>query len=301
MDQRTETFLEYRSLLFSIAYNMLGSVDTAKDILQDTYLKWMGTDTAAVRHTKAFLVKSVTNRCINHLNSARMQRETYIGVWLPEPLPGQLPDKDRTPIETYHELSIGMLVLMEKLTPGERAVFLLKEIFAYDYSELAEIFDKTTDNCRQILKRAKDNLGNDAKRFEVDLRIHERLFQNFLRAVQEGNMEDLIGLLKEDIRLFADGGGKAFVVNNQRLSAFLKPIEGKKNVTRALLTTVPKFRDSVSDFRQEITLTNGLPSVIWYSGDESLALVTIEPEGDRIKNIYVQSNPDKLKHLKKDI
>ena len=301
MDKKTEIFLEYRPLLFSMAYNMLGSIDTAQDIVQDTYLKWIGTDTAAIKHTKAFLVKSVTNRCINYLNSARVRREEYIGVWLPDPLPVADPGGAQTGLETYHALSIGMLLLMERLTPQERAVFLLKEVFAYDYSELAEIFDKTTDNCRQILKRAKDNLGNDAKRFEVDLRIHEQLLQNFLHAVREGDMENLIGLLKEDIRLYADGGGKAFVVNNQRLSAFLKPIIGTKNVTRALLATVPKFRDMVPGFRQEITLTNGLPSIISYAGDEPLGLVTIEPEGDRIKNIYVQSNPDKLKHLKKSI
>lgn len=301
MNNKTETFLEYKALLFSIAYNMLGGIDAAEDIVQDTYVKWMETDAGNVRHTKSFLVKIVTNQCINYLGSARVQREEYIGVWLPEPLRNYEPDRTQVRIESYHALSIGMLVLMEKLTPQERAVFLLREIFAYDYYELAEIFDKTTDSCRQLLKRAKDNLGKDARRFQVDLREHEKMLQNFLLAVAEGDLDGLIGLLKEDIQLFADGGGKAFVVNNQRLTAFTKPINGRKNVSKALLTAFPKFRDSVRDFRQEITVANGMPSVISYSGDKPLGMVLIEMDGGQIRNIYLQTNPDKLKHLNKDI
>jgi len=301
MNNKTETFLEYKALLFSIGYNMLGSIDAAEDIVQDTYLKWMETDANNVRSTKAFLVRIVTNECINFLNSARVKREEYIGVWLPEPLRNYEPDRAQARIESYHALSIGMLVLMEKLTPLERAIFLLKEIFSYDYYELAEIFDKTTDSCRQLLKRAKDNLGKDAKRFEVDLRVHEKMLQNFLLAVSEGDLDGLIGMLKEDIQLFADGGGKAFIVNNQRLTAFIKPITGRKNVTKVLLTTFPKFRDSVVDFQQEITFANGLPSVISYAAGKPLGVVSIETDGGQIRNIYLQTNPDKLKHLNKDI
>ena len=301
MNNKTEIFLEYKALLFSIGYNMLGSIDTAEDIVQDAYLKWMDTDANNVRNTKAFLVRIVTNECINFLNSARVKREEYIGFWLPEPLRNYEPDRTQARIESYHALSIGMLVLMEKLTPQERAIFLLKEIFSYDYYELAEIFDKSTDSCRQLLKRAKDNLGKDVRRFEVDLRVHEKMLQNFLLAVSEGNLDGLIGMLKEDIQLFADGGGKAFIVNNQRLTAFTKPINGRKNVTKVLLTTFPKFRDSVEDFRQEITFANGLPSVISYAGGKPLGVVSIEMDGGQIRNIYLQTNPDKLKHLNKDI
>jgi len=219
MDNKTEIFLEYKNLLFSIAYNMLGNIDQAEDIVQDTYLKWKTTQTDDVQHTKAYLVKMVTHRCINHLNSARVKREDYIGLWLPEPLQDQEQLIGQFRIESYHAMSIGMLVLMEKLTPQERAIFLLKEIFSYDYFELAEIFDKTTDNCRQIFKRAKDNLGKETRRFEVDIKVHEKMLSNFLLAIEEGNMEDLISVLKEDILLFADGGGKTFSVQGQRLKA----------------------------------------------------------------------------------
>jgi RNA polymerase sigma-70 factor (ECF subfamily) len=299
MDNKTETFLEYKALLFSMAYNMLGSIDAAEDMVQDTFLKWMEVEADTVKHTKAFLVKIVTNKCINYLNSARVKREAYIGIWLPEPLQNYDQNKAQARVESYHALSIGMLVLLEKLTPQERAIFLLKEVFAYDYYELAEIFDKTTDNCRQILKRAKDNLGKDTRRFEVDMKVHEKILQNFLLAISEGNVDDLIDLLKEDILLFADGGGKTFEVNGQRLMAFSKPIPGKENVCRLLLNVVPKFRQFTPDFSEELTFANGLPSIISYSGTSAISLVSLELDGDQIRNIYVQTNPDKLKHFNK--
>ena len=299
MQHKTETFLEYKALLFSMAYNMLGHVDAAEDIVQDSYLKWIEMQSDTVLHTKAFLVKMVTNKCINYLNSARVKREEYVGIWLPEPIRNYETDKTQTKIESWHALSIGMLVLLEKLTPSERAIFLLKEIFAYDYAELAEIFDKSADNCRQIFKRAKDNLGKDARRFEVDMKVHEKILHNFLQAVSEGNMEALIDLLKEDIQFMGDGGGRSFAVNGQRLTAFIKPIYGRENVSRLILTIVPKIRESVPDFNREFTFVNGLPAIVSYSGVIPISLTILEPDGDQIRNIYVQSNPEKLKHFSK--
>lgn len=299
MDNKTETFLEHKSLLFSMAYNMLGHVEAAEDIVQDTFLKWMEIHTDSVKHTKAYLVKMVTNKCINYLNSTRLNREEYIGVWLPEPLLNYDLDKPYAKIESYHALSIGLLVLLEKLTPQERAIFLLKEVFAYDYGELAEIFDKTADNCRQILKRAKQNLGKDARRFEVDVKVHEKMLNNFLLAISEGNIEDLVNLLKEDIMLFADGGGKSVAVKGQRLSAAPKPIYGRENVGRLLMSVVPKLYH-IPDYSQQIIVANGLPSIISYSGASPIGLVALEHDGSRIRNIYIQTNPDKLKRFKKN-
>ncbi|GGB00413.1 DNA-directed RNA polymerase sigma-70 factor [Puia dinghuensis] len=296
---RSDLFLEYKALLFSIAYNMLGNIDAAEDMVQDTFLKWMEADTDAVRNRKAFLVKMVTNASINYLSSARIKREKYVGIWLPEALPDHHASTTIARIESYHALSIGMLVLLEKLTPQERAIFLLKEIFAYDYDELAEIFGKTTDNCRQILKRAKENLGKDTRRFKVDMKVHEKILHNFLQAVAEGSMEDLIHLLKEDIMLFADGGGTYFTLQDQRITAFPKPIEGRDAIVRILLTLIPKFRQSIPDFNQETTIVNGMPALITYSGDKPVTLVALETDGDEIRNIYVQTNPDKLKHFTK--
>lgn len=298
MEPNAELFLEYKALLFSIAYNMLGNIDAAEDIVQDVFVKWMETEPESVRNRKAFLVRMVTNASINHLSSARVNREKYVGIWLPEPLPDSSHPAAIARIESYHALSIGMLVLLEKLTPQERAIFLLKEIFSYDYDELAEIFSKTTDNCRQILKRAKAHLGKDSRRFQVDMKVHERILQSFLAAVSAGSMEGLIGLLKEDILLFADGGGAVFALQQQRITAFPKPIEGRENIVRLLLTLVPKFQESVPDYRQEITMVNGLPALLAYSGQEPKSLVILETDGGLVSNIYVQTNPDKLKHFK---
>lgn len=297
MDSNSQLFLEYKGLLFSIAYNMLGNIDAAEDIVQDVFLKWMEAGAESVQNRKAFLVRMVTNASINQLSSARARKEKYVGIWLPEPLP----DPDRPEaikrIESYHALSIGLLVLLEKLTPQERAIFLLKEIFSYDYDELAEIFARTAAHCRQIFRRAKEHLGKDTRRFQVDMRVHERILHNFLEAISAGSMEGLIHLLKEDILLFADGGGAVFALQQQRITAFPKPIQGRDKIVRLLLHLIPKIRQSVPNYRQETTLVNGMPTLIVYSGDQPMSLVAIETEEEQVKNIYVQSNPDKLKHF----
>jgi RNA polymerase sigma-70 factor, ECF subfamily len=296
MHNKTEIFLENKGLLFSMAYNMLGSVDEAEDMVQETFLKWMEVTVDTVRHAKAYLVKMVTNMCINYMNSTRAKREEYVGMWLPEPLVNYNADNTHSRIESYHALSIGILVMLEKLTALERAVFLLREIFAYDYFELAEIFDKTEDNCRQILKRAKEHLGKDVKRFEVDMKAHEKMLGNFLTACAEGNMNVLIELLKEDIVLFADGGGRVISVNGQRLTAALYPIGGRENVARFLISVTTKvIQFFAADFRREVVMANGSPAMLAYAGDTPLSLTILECDGEKITNVFVQTNLDKLK------
>ena len=168
---KKETFLEYKSLLFSIAYNMLGQVADAEDVLQDTYEKWLRLDAAHVNNIKAYLVKTVTNTCINHLNKLKREKRDYIGPWLPEPIIASEKNLGAQAAEMFHPLSIGIMVMLEKLTPQERAVFLLKEIFVYDYDEIAEIINKSNDNCRQIFKRAHQHLKDDKRRFEIDIKM----------------------------------------------------------------------------------------------------------------------------------
>lgn len=300
MNNKADIFTEYKSLLFSIAYNMLGKVDAAEDIVQDTFLKWLETDTQ-IRQTKAYLVKAVTNTCINYLHSARVKREAYVGIWLPEPINHYGVQESGSKIETFHALSFGLLVLLEKLSPQERAIFLLREIFAYDYTELAELFEKSEDNCRQIFKRAKDNLGKDARRFTVDIKVHERILHNFLKAISDGSVEHLIQVLKEDCMLMGDGGGTSFAVNGQRITAVYNPIHGRDKVCRLLLKIIPKFDQHLPGFHREIIMANNLPGIISYAGHQPIALVSIEPEGDQIKNIYVQTNPEKLSRFVKNI
>ena len=298
MDQTTTIFLEYRNLLFSLAYNMLGRVDVAQDLVQDTFLKWMDVNSSAIRHPKAFLIKILTNKCINYLNSAHASREKYFGVWMPEPLQDSAPDPTMEKFGSYHALSIGLMVLLERLNPRERAVFLLKEIFSYDYSELADILEITTDNARQILRRAKEHLGNDIHRFEVDLKVHEKILHKFLRAVTEGTIDDLILLLKEDIVLLAEGGSQPLEINGQRLSALARPISGKKNVANLVSTVTSKLFRHMPGLQYKIILVNGLPSILSLRHTEPFSLISLDSDGEQISNIYIQTNPDKLRHFK---
>jgi len=274
---------------------MLGSSANAEDIVQETYLKWIEQEEKEITHIKAYLVKIVTNKCINYLSSLRITKEKYVGIWLPEPIPDNPADNNYT--NTHHALSIGILVLLEKLTPQERAIFILRELFAFDYKEIADVFDKTQDSCRQLFKRAKDSLGSDAKRFRVDLKVHEKMMANFIEATRSGNVEGLIKLLKEDIVLYADGGGRSIPVNGQRLTAALKPVHGRDNVSRFIMSVVGKVLEFIPDFSSEIIITNGMPSIISYSGNMPVGLASFEHDGHTIGNIYIQSNPDKLKRF----
>ncbi len=299
MDNKTDVFLEYKSLLFSVAYNMLGNIADAEDMVQETYLKWIELDMDKIEYVKAYLVKIITNKCINYLNRAKAIREKYIGIWLPEPLPDYVPDNSYKHAESYHALSIGILMLLERLTPQERAIFILREVFAYDYGELSGIFDKTEDNCRQIFKRAKENLGKDSKRFEADIKVHEKLLKNFMQACMQGNVGDLINLLKDDVVLFADGGGKPVIATSgPRLTAALKPIYGKENVAKFVIASIRRAFELVPDFNSNIVITNGLPSVLSFSGTTPVSLSTLESDGEKLINIYVQTNPDKLRQLR---
>ncbi|MDP4265705.1 MAG: sigma-70 family RNA polymerase sigma factor [Bacteroidota bacterium] len=299
MDSKTEIFLEYKALLFSVAYNMLGIIENAEDMVQETYLKWMQLQSGPIKYVKAYLVKIITNKCINYLESVKVKREQYVGVWLPEPYVNYELDREHTLVDSYHALSIGVLRMLEKLTPQERAIFILHEVFSYDYKELAEIFDKAEDNCRQIFKRAKDNMSGNARRFEVDTVTHKKMVENFIEAFSGGKIEDLIELFKEDIVLYTDGGGKALAVSSVRLSAALNPIYGRENVSRFIINITCKIFEHVPDIHQEIFIANGVPSIISYSGLVPFSFNSFDLEEGKISTIYSQTNPDKLKQFVK--
>jgi RNA polymerase sigma-70 factor (ECF subfamily) len=292
-----DTFFEYKNFLFSIAYNMLGTVEDAEDLVQETYLKWLELDTDKIQYPKAFLVKIITNLSINELKSARKKREDYIGIWLPEPLMKETISGSIETIDLYHSLSIGMMVLLEKLTPPERAVFLLKEVFSYDFTEIAEIIEKSQVNCRQIYKRAKDHLGGSEKRFKVDVRVHEKILNRFLGAVNDGSIDELIALLREDIVLIADGGGKSLRFGGKKFAAALRPINGKKNVSKFVIHVGEKIEKFVPGVLSKVIHINGLPSVITYSYSTPICVLSLEITGDKIHGIYLNANPDKLRKL----
>ena len=291
---KDEIFLDYRNLLFSIAYDMLGSVAEAEDMVQETYLKWTASS-EKVLYPKAYLVKIVTHLSINYLDLARKKREQYIGMWLPGPLVQRAGTTSFQPADIYHALSIGMMVLLEKLTPLERAVFLLKEIFSYDHHEVAEIIGKTEDNCRQLLTRAKKQLGNDHRRFRIDLQAHEDILNRFIHACNEGDIQSLIGLLKEDISLYADGGGSSFGTGEQRITAITQPMHGADKVSKFIIAVTSRFRTVVPNPLSKVVLVNGLPSLINYSGDIPVNIISLEVEDGKITQVYSHSNPEKIK------
>ena len=206
-----ETFQDYRPLLFSIAYRMLGAVTEAEDVLQEAYLRWRGQSLEAVREPKYFLTTVVTRLCLNELSSARAQRETYLGPWLPEPVEtGDRPELENPAhrVVLYDSLSIAFLVLLETLSPAERAVFLLHDVFAYKYDEVAAILEKSESACRQLGSRARQHIEANRPRFEATTEAHDQLLHHFIKTVETGEIEPFLQLLADDVTLVPDGGGE---------------------------------------------------------------------------------------------
>lgn len=286
-EERTELFHQHRSLLFSIAYRMLGTISDAEDILQDTFLRWQKAPLPEVQSPKSYLSSVVTNLCINHLQSARVQREQYIGPWLPEPLlTGQSVDPASN-MMLAESLSMAFLVLLERLSPVERATFLLREIFDYEYAEIASIVGKSEVNCRQMVSRARRHIADHRPRFNVSPGKQEQLTRRFLNATSSGDLQGLVSLLADDVRLCADGGGQTI--------AILRPLEGADHVARFLVGSIKKL--APADRQTTMTRINGNPGLItWVEGRPS-TVVTLEMSDDKIQRIYIVRNPEKLRAL----
>src|SRR5215217_558512 len=239
MTARTEDFERHRSLLFSIAYRMLGSVTDAEDIVQEAYLRWREMPDTEVRSPKSYLSAVVTRLSIDRLRSARAQREEYVGPWLPEPLVSNRAEEGADLIQLDESLSMAFLVLLESLNPVERAVFLLREVFDYEYEEISRIVGKSEANCRQIARRARQSVAAHRPRFESSPEQEERLTQRFVETCMNGDMEGLVEILSADVTLWSDGGG--------RVAAAPYPIHGPERVARFLLgvlRTVPPVTSS---------------------------------------------------------
>jgi len=284
---RTSAFERHRGLLFSIAYRMLGSVADAEDALQDAFIRWQRASETDVRSPKAFLVTIVSRLCINHLQSARVQRETYVGEWLPEPLVTD-PGSDVSRIaEVDESVSMAVLLLLERLTPVERAVFLLGEIFDYTHAEIAGMLDITEANCRQLLKRARQHVRMERPRFSASGRQHTELLERFYRAAGSGDMDGLLALLSKDVVMHTDGGGKA--------NALPLPIYGPDKVARASVFGLAKLE--MLNPLQRIAEINGEPGIVSYVDGRPQSVFTIEVNDGRIRAIYVVTNPEKLSYL----
>ncbi len=276
---------ELRPLLFSIAYRMLGSVAEAEDVVQEAFLRRTTSDTTP-ENERAFMIAITTRIAIDVLRSARVRREAYVGSWLPEPLvEAEAPRR----VEDEETVSIAMLTLLERLSPVERAVFVLRESFDLDYAEIAGIVDRSEDNCRQILSRARRRLDEDARpRFEVDRAAGEALAARFLAAAREGDMDGLVAVLSADVELVGDGGGRARSIPH--------PMIGAPAVARALVAFYGQV-DALG-IRLEPAWVNGGPGFRTVAPDGLLVnVVALDVAGDRIAAIYSMLNPDKLGHL----
>jgi RNA polymerase sigma-70 factor (ECF subfamily) len=288
MDTRAEVFVSARPMLFSIAYRMLGSVMDAEDLVQDAYLRWQEATETDVRSPRAYLTTIVTRLAINQLRSAKTKRETYVGPWLPEPLvTDDTPDPSST-LELAESLSMAFLVLLERLSPIERAVFLLHEVFDFEYAEIARIVDKTEANCRQLLARAKKRMAVSRARFEADPAQAKRLTQRFTAASVAGDLDGLLAVLAEDITLWADGGGKA-------KGAALKPVRGAASVARFVLGIMGRVVPVETILRP--AQINGQSGFIAYVSGRPLAALILNIQDGRIHTIYAVANPDKLQAL----
>jgi RNA polymerase sigma-70 factor, ECF subfamily len=286
MEQRAVTN-ELRPLMLSIAYRMVGSFSEAEDIVQEAFLR-LHEAGEAVESPKAWLSTVITRLSIDHLRSARVRREQYAGTWLPEPVLADPAPDAAAHAETADTLSLALLVVLESLSPVERAVFLLREVFGYGYREIAEIVGKSEDNCRQLAARARRHVDARTPRFETSREQRDELARRFFAAVQEGETEELIELLAADVAFYGDGGGKA--------PAIRKPMFGREKVVRLMLGFGRVARRD--DYRLVPTDVNGQPGALAYDADGALvAVLSLDIAGGSIRALRSVVNPEKLAHL----
>ncbi|HET8627891.1 MAG TPA: RNA polymerase sigma-70 factor [Thermomicrobiales bacterium] len=283
--QDAEIFARQRPHLFAIAYRMLGSVQDAEDVVQEAYLQWQRRADGVVASPRSFLSTIVTRQSINHLNAARTRRETYPGPWLPEPIVSE-GEPDLAETAALHEsLSMAFLALLERLTPVERAIFLLHDVFAYDFHEIAGIVGKGEANCRQIARRARRQIQAGRPRFDPDPARREQLTRQFIAACNDGDLDGLLATLAADATLWTDGGGKA--------TAALRPVVGAERVAAFILGIMRKVPGTV----QRRAMVNGQPGFTVTTAEGGAAVLTLDIADGRIQAIRAIANPDKLRAL----
>ncbi len=283
-EEHAERFTHLRPLLFTIVYEILGSATESDDVLQDSYLRWAEVDLATVRDTKSYLAQLVTRQALNTLRADARRREDYIGPWLPEPL--LLDDRDASAdVVLAESVSMAMLVLLETLTPDERAVFVLREVFGFDYDEIAGAVGKSATAVRQMAHRAREHVHARRNRFgPVDTERTTQITEQFLTAASTGDMDGLMSLLAPGATWTADHGGKA--------TALPRPLVGARMVAGVMVALFKAARRR--DIRFEKAIYNSAPAVVVYEGDKLEGLFVFEVIDDVITNLYAMRNPDKL-------
>ncbi|MCM6773541.1 RNA polymerase sigma-70 factor [Nocardia sp. CDC159] len=282
--EESSEFDRLRPLLFTVAYQILGSAADAEDVLQDSYLRWREVDPDGVRNQRTYLVQIVARQALNHLRSARRRREDYIGSWLPEPI--------RTEHDASHDVllaesvSMAMLLVLETLGPAERAVFVLSEVFGHSLVEIADMIGKSDATVRQIAHRARKHVQERRKRFQPDSDTSRAVTGRFLAAARTGDVRTLMEVLAPDVVQISDGGGKVVVAG--------RPLTGAAEVARFAAGLI---QTRLTGMRFELGSYNALPAILLRSGDDDRldSVVLIEVAGERITGLYAVRNPDKLR------
>lgn len=281
-EDTTGPFTEHRPLLFTIAYEMLGSAADAEDVLQESYLRWSAVDPDTIEHPRAYLVRVVTRQALNHLRTVKARREDYVGPWLPEPI-RTAPEVNDDAI-LAESVSMAMMLVLETLNPTERAVFVLHDVFAYTHGEIAASVGKTEVTVRQIAHRARKHVHARRRRFEPDSDATRAIVQRFLLAATTGEIQALMDLLAPDVVEISDGGGKAVAAR--------RPITGREDVARFTLGVA---RTSITPTtRIEHATYNGMPAALCLTDGELDWLLAFEIHHGRITGLYAMRNPDKL-------
>jgi RNA polymerase sigma-70 factor (TIGR02957 family) len=284
--EQADEFEGQRGRLFALAYRLLGSASEAEDAVQDAFLRWHGADREALASPAAWLTTVVTNLCLNRLNSARARREEYVGIWLPEPvLTGEGALGPLETIEQRESVSFALLVVLERLTPSERAVFVLHEAYGYRYREIADVLGLTDAHCRQLLHRARQRVGRQEARFRPSDADLSRLVERFLQAARDGDVTAIEQLLADDVVAYADSGG---MVNAAR-----RPIHGRDRVARYLAGLVTRFAAPLG-LEIRIGEVNGAPTLLGWAGHTLATVTLVETGAGGIREIRLLVNPDKL-------
>ncbi|WP_206664205.1 RNA polymerase sigma-70 factor [Thermomonospora catenispora] len=290
-----EVFAEHRELLFAVAYRMLGTAADAEDAVQDAWLRWDAADRSQVTDPKGYLVRIVTNVSLDRLRSARARRETYVGPWLPEPV---LTSPDiAEDAELAESVSMAMLVVLETLSPLERAVFVLREVFGYPYAEIAQALDRSEASVRQLGTRARKHVQARRPRFPADRSVRQRAVERFLAAALGGDVNALMETLAPDVAVWSDGGGKVRAARRVIVGAdkFVRLLDGLRRAETAVGVTVLELELERADI-------NGTPGLVFRYGTQPVVALTVDVnEQGRVTEIHLVLNPDKLHALDKGV
>jgi RNA polymerase sigma factor (sigma-70 family) len=300
LGEATGVFVEHRELLFGLVYNMLGSVADTEDVLQETWLSWTGragrSPLDGIANPRAYLVRVAVNHALARRAAISRRRETYVGPWLPEPLVADdASGGAEDPAVRGESVSMAMLVVLESLTPLERAVFVLNEVFGYAHTEIADIIDRTPAAVRQLARRARAHVHARRPRYRAHPRVRREATERFVRAALGGDIAELMEILAPDVTVWTDGGGN-------RKPAGLRPVHGRDKAVRLISGYASRGRRAQRQLDLRYRRVNGDDAAVLFEGDSPYAVMVMDltPEGDQVSGVYIVSNPDKLTHVHRE-